>query len=57
VVVANDMELHQLDVKTNFLNGELEEVVYVEQAPCYAEGSRNLPCMNYIMDCMESYPQ
>lgn len=34
-----DLDIHQLDFKTAFLNGELEEQVYALQAPGYEEGS------------------
>jgi hypothetical protein len=40
VVAAWDMELHQLDVKTAFLNGELNKKIYMQQAQGYEDGGR-----------------
>ena len=45
LVAHYDMELHQMDVKTAFLNGELDEVIYMKQAEGFIKaGNENLVC-------------
>jgi hypothetical protein len=44
VAAARDYEIHQVDIKTAFLNGDLEEEVYVTQPPGFENGDPRVVC-------------
>ena len=46
LVVVEDLHLEQLDVKTTFLHGDLEEELHMQQPQGYdVKGKENLVCM------------
>ena len=46
IVVADDMELEQMDVKTAFLHGELDQVLYMEQPEGFeADPNKDQVCL------------
>ena len=45
IVACLDLELHQIDVKTTFINGELNKEIYMEQPVCFVvEGQEKKVC-------------
>ena len=45
IAAAMDYEIHQMDVKTAFLNGDLEEEIYMDQLEGFkVKGKENMVC-------------
>ena len=45
IVILRNLEIHQMDVKITFLNGELDEEIYIEQPKgCFAPRQERKVC-------------
>jgi len=44
LVAIENMGIHQMDVKTTFLNGDLEEEIYMEQPEGFTQEGEHLVC-------------
>jgi hypothetical protein len=52
-----DLEIHQVDIKTAFLNGELEEEVYVSQPPGFCNGGTQVCRLNKALYGLKQAPR
>ena len=46
IAVLHNLDIHQMDVKTAFLNGELNEEIYMEQPKDLQSRAKNIKCVN-----------
>ena len=44
LVALHNWEVHQMDVKSTFLHGDLQEEIYMEQPPGYVQNNSSLVC-------------
>jgi Reverse transcriptase (RNA-dependent DNA polymerase) len=55
LVAHLDLELHQMDVKTAFLNGEIDEIIYMVQPPHFETGDpKRMVCQLKKIPFMDS---
>jgi hypothetical protein len=45
LAASHKWEFHQMDVKSAFLHGDLQEEIYMEQPPCYVQNDSILVCL------------
>jgi hypothetical protein len=59
LVVSHDLLIHQIDVKTTFLNGELDDEIYMKQSEGFVTlGQENMVCrLRKILICLKQAPK
>lgn len=45
IMVSDDLELDQLDIKTNFLHGKLHELIYMDQTKGFEVPGKENVCL------------
>ena len=45
LAALHNWELHQINVKSTFLHGDLHEGIYMEQTPGYVQNNSSLVCL------------
>ena len=45
LAALDNWEVHQMDVKSAFLHGDLHEEIYMEQPPGYVQDNSSLVCL------------
>jgi hypothetical protein len=56
IAAALDLEIKQIDVKTAFLYGEVNEEVYVEQPPKFYDGTNKVCKLNKALYGLKQAP-
>jgi len=57
IAAANDFELYQMDVKSAFLNGELEEDIFMEQPTGFNDGTERVCKLNKALYGLPQAPR
>jgi hypothetical protein len=58
LVASHRWELHQMDSKSTFLHGDLQEKIYMEQPPCYVHNDSSLVChLKKSLYCLKQDPR
>ena len=42
------LQIHLMDVKTAFLNGDINEEIYMDQPECYIEATKKIKYVNLL---------
>ncbi len=58
LMTIKDMKIHQMDVKIAFLNGDLEEEIYIEQPQGFTQGGEHLVCkLHKSLYALKQFPR